>query len=69
MGQQFRRRRHQEQAPEWIPLRTGFRYVQRQELEDFEFDAATAKQLDGALNEIDRYHRSVEARVNDLPLC
>ncbi len=64
----FRRREQQEQAPVWIELPTGFRYVPRQELDHFDFDAETAERLNDTLQEIDRDHRLAEAKINDLPL-
>jgi len=52
----------------WIELPTGFRYVPRQELDHFDFDAETAERLNDTLQEIDRDHRLAEAKINDLPL-
>lgn len=65
----FRRRGRLEEVPAWMELPTGFRYVRRQELEQFEFDSATAERLDDTLQEIDKYHRSAEALISDLPLA
>jgi hypothetical protein len=65
----FRRRKRQEEAPTWMALPTGFHYVPRQDLEQFEFDAETAERLDNTLQEIDRYHRTAEAIIGDLPLA
>jgi hypothetical protein len=65
----FRRRERLEQAPTWVALPTGFQYVRRQDLEQFEFDAATVERLDDTLQEIDRGHRSAEAMISDLPLA
>jgi hypothetical protein len=64
----FRRRKQQEEAPTWMALPTGFHYVPRQDLEEFEFDAETAEKLDDTLQEIDRYHRTAESMISDLPL-
>jgi len=69
MGMRFRRRGRLEQEVVWMPLRTGFRYARRQDLEEFEFDSATAGHLDDTLQEIDSYHRSAEALISDLPLA
>jgi hypothetical protein len=38
-------------------------------LEQFEFDTETAELLDDTLQETDRYHRSAEALISDLPLA
>lgn len=65
----FRRRGRLEAPPTWTKLPTGFRYVHRQDLEQFEFDTETAELLDDTLQETDRYHRSAEALISDLPLA
>lgn len=69
MRLRFRRRERGELAPPWLELPTGFLYVRRQELDQFEFDARTAERLDDTLQETDRYHRTAEALISDLPLA